>query len=328
MLEELPGGERLDEATRIRIADAAEGNPLFLEQLLASSGKAWSSVTSRSCHRRSRRCSQPASIVSAPASWPSWKARRSWEGVLARGGSRAVAVERSRRSAAHLDALVRKEFIRRGGAGGGSSVRPRPHPAGRLPQPSEGARAEHHERFAAWLIAAGAGGIGELEEIAAITSSKRRSASPSWDRRAPGPRRSPTGRATCSWPLAAAQPRAAMIGRPPTSSDAPALSSSSGYTRLPALEVALAEALYSTGQLKEAEALWLETMQAAVARGDRRSQWLATIELAWLRRTARARALESRRGPASGTPGARRLRGARRRPWPRPDLADSGPSGF
>ena len=73
------------------------------------------------------------------------------------------------------------------------------------------------------------GGIGELEELVGyhFEQASLRLAELGFVER-PGARRSPTGRATCSWPLAAAQPRAAMIGPPPTSSDAPALSSPQG----------------------------------------------------------------------------------------------------
>lgn len=58
---------------------------------------------------------------------------------------------------------------------------------------------------------------------------------------------------------------------------------SPGDSRLPNLEVALAEALNSVGELKEAEALCLETIQAAAARGDKRTEWLATVQHVWLK---------------------------------------------
>jgi class 3 adenylate cyclase/tetratricopeptide (TPR) repeat protein len=51
-----------------------------------------------------------------------------------------------------------------------------------------------------------------------------------------------------------------------------------GEPRLPLLGVALAEALFTVGELEEAEKLCRETMEAAATQGDRRSQWLASIQ--------------------------------------------------
>ena len=58
---------------------------------------------------------------------------------------------------------------------------------------------------------------------------------------------------------------------------------SPGDPRLPPLGVALAGALGSVGELKQAEALSRETIQIAVARGDRRTEWFARYHNMFLR---------------------------------------------
>ncbi len=188
-------------------------------------------------------------------------------------------------------------------------------------------RAELHERFAEWLIATDAGGIGELEELVGYHFEQ---ASLRLAELGSAGARAATLADRASDLLLAAGRRAAARGDDRAAANllgrARALLSP-GDPRLPALEVALAEALYSTGELKEAEALWLETMQAAVARGDRRSQWLATIQLVWLRVSS---------SPSAGKPTRSGERHTRRSPSSRssettlasPGPGCSGPSGF
>ena len=58
----------LPEATRSRVLDAAEGNPLFLGQILALLSDRETPPRRSRFRRRSRRCSPPASTGSARAS--------------------------------------------------------------------------------------------------------------------------------------------------------------------------------------------------------------------------------------------------------------------
>ena len=70
------GGAILESDQRARVVEAAEGNPLFLEQLLALALEGGLD-RARVCRRRSRRCSLRASTGSAPASAPCSSAARS-----------------------------------------------------------------------------------------------------------------------------------------------------------------------------------------------------------------------------------------------------------
>ena len=70
LLEDL-GGATLNERTQERIVEAAGGNPLFVEQLVAL---ALERGPSACCHRRSRHCFPPGSTGSARDSARSWSA--------------------------------------------------------------------------------------------------------------------------------------------------------------------------------------------------------------------------------------------------------------
>jgi predicted ATPase/DNA-binding SARP family transcriptional activator len=287
LIDQLLGGSPLSEAVRARIIEAAEGNPLFLEQLL-------SMVAER--EELGRELPIPPTIEALLAArldrlGPGERAVLEGASIVGKEfWPEAVAEllpEPARPAASrHLTALVRKQLLQPLSAVEGRELFRFGHvliqQAAYRSVPKE-RRAELHERFAEWLIATNAGGIGELEELvgyhfeqASLRLAELGSAGP----------RAATLADRASDLLGAAGRRAAARGDDRAAANllrrARALLSP-GNPRLPALEVALAEALHSMGELKDAEALCLETMQVAVARGDRRIQWLATIQLASLR---------------------------------------------
>lgn len=166
LLSELPGSERLTEATRIRIADAAEGNPLFLEQLLA-------------LVREGVELGDEPLLPPTIAALLAARLDRLGPGELAvlEGASvvgkdfwpEAVAellpVEAKPSIGRHLDALSRKEFIKPAGREDFRFGHVLIQQAAYRAVPKE-RRAEHHERFATWLTAGAIELAGELDEIA------------------------------------------------------------------------------------------------------------------------------------------------------------------
>jgi tetratricopeptide (TPR) repeat protein len=149
LIEELLAGARLDDATRVRISDAAEGNPLFVEQLLAllveggdpehvpPTIQALLAARLDSLPDEEREVLERASVVGLDFEWEALGELDS---------------DRRRPAGALLTALVRKELIR-------------PHEAmedtfrfrhmlirdaayERVPKEL---RSELHERFAGWL---------------------------------------------------------------------------------------------------------------------------------------------------------------------------------
>ena len=75
LLDALPEREALDERLATAILDAAEGVPLFLEQLAAHAAEL--GLADDASRGRSTRCSQAASMRSSPASAPCCRGRRS-----------------------------------------------------------------------------------------------------------------------------------------------------------------------------------------------------------------------------------------------------------
>ena len=150
---------------RDRIRDAAEGNPLFVEEMLALARESGEGTSP--CRRRSRRCSPRASISSIRPSEECSSAARSRGGcsIAERSGARTRG---DSSSTSRLTSLVRKEFIRPDTAQlpGEDAFRFR-HLLIRdaaydsLPKAT---RADLHERFANWL-AQHAAGIAEPDEM-------------------------------------------------------------------------------------------------------------------------------------------------------------------
>ena len=183
-----------DDAARARILDAAEGNPLFVEEMVAL--RASRTAARSRCRRRSRRCSPPASTSSSRPSATCSSAARS--------RARSSIAAPSRRSP-------------RGAAGDGAAGGARPQGARSAPtarsSPGEDAfrfrhllirdaaydalpkatRADLHERFAAWLERARHAISSSWTRSSATTSSRRRATATSSASRT---RRSPNGRAT------------------------------------------------------------------------------------------------------------------------------------
>ena len=169
LIESLLGGLVLPEATRLGIARTAEGNPLFLEQLLALVAEGI----------------DPAGEPVIPPTIEALLAARldrlgpAEQAVVERAslvgrmfGTDALAEllpdEAGAFVSTHLEALVRKELVRPVHAPGGASFRLghvliQQAAYRRIPKQQ---RAEMHEAFAGWVVRTAGERIGELEEIA------------------------------------------------------------------------------------------------------------------------------------------------------------------
>ena len=107
LIEELLGGAPLDASLRERIRGAAEGNPLFVEEMIAMLRDAHDGdVASR---RRSRRCSLRGSTSFRRPSARCWSAARSQGRVFHLGAVQVLAPEQAQLGAA-LASLVRKDL--------------------------------------------------------------------------------------------------------------------------------------------------------------------------------------------------------------------------
>jgi DNA-binding SARP family transcriptional activator len=160
----------LDETTSRRIVEAAEGNPLFVEEMLALVREEGledapfdvpPTIQALLAARLDRLSDEERTAIEAA----------SVEGKVFHEGSVAVRVPESSRSTVHerLMALVRKELIRpdRGEFPGERGFRFRHlliRDAAYESIPKE-ARAAFHERYAAWLERAAAERLAEYEEI-------------------------------------------------------------------------------------------------------------------------------------------------------------------
>jgi class 3 adenylate cyclase/tetratricopeptide (TPR) repeat protein len=180
----LPGGLALDALTRRRIAEAAEGNPLFVEEMLGmliddgylrETEEGWQAARDLASVR------VPPSIQALLAARldrlaPGERAVAERAAVVGRVFERSAVAELASDAlrptvTAHLVALVRKELLRPDdpGLGGDDAFRFR-HILIRdaayeaLPK-SE--RAELHERFADWLASVVADRLAEYEEVIA-----------------------------------------------------------------------------------------------------------------------------------------------------------------
>jgi DNA-binding SARP family transcriptional activator len=168
LLDSLQGGDALPAPTRARITEAAEGNPLFLEQLLAMATEVGF---------ESGEIPMPPTIEALLAArldrlGPGERAVLDRAAVIGKEfWPEAVAdllPEEARAPVArHLEALVRKELIRPGRAGGEEVFRFRHvliQQAACRGVPKE-LRAEVHERFADWLVQRAGDRVREVEEI-------------------------------------------------------------------------------------------------------------------------------------------------------------------
>jgi DNA-binding SARP family transcriptional activator len=171
LIDNLPGGPALAPATRSRIAEAAEGNPLFLEQLFAQLAEEGVSGAEPAL---------PPTIQALLAArldrlGPGEHALLERASVVGKEFSWAAVVdllpEEARPSAGrHLDALVRREFLRPDGSlpAGDEVLRFRHvliQQAAYRTIPKE-LRAELHERVAEWLEREAGERLTEVDELA------------------------------------------------------------------------------------------------------------------------------------------------------------------
>jgi class 3 adenylate cyclase/tetratricopeptide (TPR) repeat protein len=166
LIERLLGDARVDETLRVRIGEAAEGNPLFVEQMLAMVAE---SPNGDVIVPPTIQALLAARLDQLDASERGVLERGAVEGkIFHRGGVEALAPD-ERDVPTKLMALVRKELVRpdRTQLPGDDAFRFR-HLLIRdaaydgLPK---SARAELHERFAAWLEGHGVDLLIELDEV-------------------------------------------------------------------------------------------------------------------------------------------------------------------
>ncbi len=166
----LPSGTAIDNDARARILEAAEGNPLFVEQMLALKAEDGQEPSSASMPATIQAL-LTARIDRLPAGERSVIERASIEGRTFHRGALVQLLPASARGdlGTSLMALVRKDFIEpdRADFAGDDAFRfghilIRDAAYGAMPKKL---RAELHERFADWLDHAARGQAGEFEEI-------------------------------------------------------------------------------------------------------------------------------------------------------------------
>jgi class 3 adenylate cyclase/tetratricopeptide (TPR) repeat protein len=290
LIANLLDGAELPEAVRFRIADAAEGNPLFVEQLvamlidegmLARSDGQWkvagelSAITipptvqlllaARLDRLRDdeRRVLQAASVVG----------KEFWRGAV------AALIPEGPNVGTSLGSLLRKDLIQpeRSSFAGDDTFRFRHiliRDAAYQALPKE-ARADMHERFADWLTAAVKDRLAEYQEIVGYHLQEafqhRVALGPIDDRaRALGDR---AGRH-----LAEAGRRA--LDRGDAAAGANLLERARGLVDPcpPEVLIELAGALFDDGQMVPAEAAASNAKEEAIRSGDRGLQWRARIQ--------------------------------------------------
>ncbi len=270
----------LDESLRTRVREAAEGNPLFVEEMVAlleESGGGTVMVPPTIQALLAARLDQLDSAERAVLQCGSIEGR-----VFHLGALQALCPEETSLTA-RLTALVRKELIRpdKAQVPGEDAFRFR-HLLSRdaaydaLPKTT---RAELHERFADWLEEHGAD-LPDLDEMLGFHLERayrfRQELGQSGDALA--------GRAVTR--LAAAGRRALDRGDMDAASNllerAAALTREGDKARTE-LEVELGEALLEAGRLTEAESLLVETVVQAARDGDELLRARAQVRLAFVR---------------------------------------------
>jgi tetratricopeptide (TPR) repeat protein len=274
LIEELPGGAQLPEATRERLLATGEGNPLFLEQVRA---------LVREGARLGDEPPIPPTIAALLAArldrlGPGERAVLEAGAVVGRDFSPAALVEllpeQARPPAArHLEALVRRQFVRPVRASGGREAFRFAHvliqQAAYRAIPKE-VRALLHERFAGWLIASPGAPAGELDEIVGYHLEQ---AFRYHEELGPVEERARALACRAGERLAAAGRRALARGDVPAAVNllgrAAALLEAEESARRELLAT-LAGALLEAGELPRAEAVLAEGLEAATAAGDSR----------------------------------------------------------
>jgi class 3 adenylate cyclase/tetratricopeptide (TPR) repeat protein len=266
-------------ASRIRAARVAEGNPLFLEQLLAlnaeeeiGEGELPDTIQALLAARLDRLEASERALLGAA----SVIGREFWRGALLRLSPPETEVS------ALLQGLVRKRLIHaeRSSFPGDDAFRfshilIREVTYGGLPK---GTRSELHEQFASWLEES-ASPYDEIVGYHLEQAHRYRAALAPADEQlqALGDRGSRVleraglhalGRGDC-----AAAANLLQRARALSSPDDP---------RVLFLAVLLGDALELLGQLEQADVLYQETMYAAETVGDPRTHWLALLNHVWL----------------------------------------------
>jgi predicted ATPase/class 3 adenylate cyclase len=286
LIERLLRERALPEDERARIVEAAEGNPLFVEQLLAMRAESGNgkllippTIQALLAARIDRLEPEERAVIE----------RASVEGRTFHRGALAELVPETARArvGSHLMTLVRKEFIRPGralfpGDDGFRFEHMLIRDAAYDSMPKE-LRAELHERFARWLEARVAESVREYEEILGfhLEQAYRYQAElgPVGERaRAVGQRAAER--------LAAAGRRAVARADMPAAVNlldrAAALVPVDDLRRLD-WAVDLSGSLIEVGELARADALLMEATEAARAAGDRRLESRASVQRAFLR---------------------------------------------
>ena len=285
LIERLVREQALSEDEQARIVEAAEGNPLFVEQLLAMHAE-----------RGNGKLAIPPTIQALLAARidrlePEERAvieRASIEGRMFHRGAVAELLPESARGhvGSHLMTLVRKEFIRPARAlfpgddgfrFGHILIRDAAYDA----MPKE-LRADLHERFASWLEARVAQSVREYEEILGFHLEQ---AYRYWAELGPVKERARAVGERAAETLAAAGHRALARADMPAAATlldrAAALLAADDPRRLDWV-VDLSASLIEVGDLARAEALLDEVTKAARGVGDRRLESRASVQRAFL----------------------------------------------
>ena len=285
LIERLVREQALSEDEQARIVEAAEGNPLFVEQLLAMHAE-----------RGNGKLAIPPTIQALLAARidrlePEERAvieRASIEGRMFHRGAVAELLPESARGhvGSHLMTLVRKEFIRPARAlfpgddgfrFGHILIRDAAYDA----MPKE-LRADLHERFASWLEARVAQSVREYEEILGFHLEQ---AYRYWAELGPVKERARAVGERAAETLAAAGRRALARADMPAAATlldrAAALLAADDPRRLDWV-VDLSASLIEVGDLARAEALLDEVTKAARGVGDRRLESRASVQRAFL----------------------------------------------
>ena len=282
LLANLAGGERVGASKREQIVAAAEGNPLFVEQMVAMAGESGSELAvppsiQALLTARLDQLDAPERVVLECASVVG---REFWRGSVAA----LVPAEVSDAVGTQLMALVRKGLVRperssfpREDAFGFLHALIRDAAYEGLPKER---RADLHERVAGWLRATAGARAGELEEIVGYHYEQ---AYRYLEQLAPLDERSARLAAQAGEALGSAGRRAFarddMAAALKLLDRAMALITEQSPTRLELLRE-LGSAAWAVGELARAETLLTSLIEAAGATGDRRIEWYALLEQA------------------------------------------------
>jgi len=282
LLELLRGETELGSDLFTRITDAAEGNPLFVEQMLAMLTENGPASTDLAI---------PPTIHALLAARldrlePEERALVERASVIGKEFWRGPVVELTRTeereaSGPRLMTLMRKEFIEPA-----ASIFPEEdgfrfrhiliRDAAYLGIPKE-TRAQLHERYAGWLEQTAGGRAGELDEIIGYHLEQSHQYREELAPAGPGELAARAGER-----LAAAG-RRAMAARGDVSAAAELISRAvnllpSDHPERPALLTELGSALMRTGDFAHAEGVLDQALEAAVAAGDQRLELRARLE--------------------------------------------------